>query len=171
MSFNDVFLCIRLLKTTLNSFIRANEGSVCHFRQFCCAEIGARVLDGASACLFWMERGACFVLIRQHGGQAWSCEPMLVGSEHQLSELASSNCVPTATWHPAILADSHNTTAHGKYASPVHLFPNRKHPLHIFMTFPSASAAGEQEISPVKRHRRQQKSPFRLLCWIYVLNY
>lgn len=90
------------------------------------------MLRGVSVCLFWVERGACFVLIRRHGGQAGTREPMLAGSEHQLSYLASSNRVPTATRHPAISADSHNISERGKYTSQVQLFPNMKRPLHIF---------------------------------------
>lgn len=75
----------------------------------CLAEIGARMLHGASVCVFWVEMGACFVLIRQHGGHACSRESILAGSRHQLSYLASSNRVPTATWHAANSADSqHN---------------------------------------------------------------
>lgn len=67
------------------------------------------MLHGASVCVFWVEMGACFVLIRQHGGHACSRESILAGSRHQLSYLASSNRVPTATWHAANSADSqHN---------------------------------------------------------------
>lgn len=122
-------------------------------------------------CFGW-KRGACFVLIRRRGGQACSREPMLAGSEHQLSYLASSNRVPTATWHPAISADSRNITEHGEYAPQVHLFPNRKHPLHIFRSlawvkvcwnrFRERSSRTE-EINPVKRHRREQKSASYLM--------
>lgn len=59
---------------------------------------------GVSVCLFWVERGTCVVLIRRHGGQACRREPMLAGSEHQLSYLASSKCVLTATWRPCYLS-------------------------------------------------------------------
>lgn len=41
--------------------------------------------------MFWVEKGACFVLIRRHRGHACSRESILAGSERQLSYPASSN--------------------------------------------------------------------------------
>lgn len=43
------------------------------------------MLHGLSVCLFWVEKGACFVSIRRRGGQAGRREPALAGPEHQLS--------------------------------------------------------------------------------------
>lgn len=110
------------------------------------------MLHGASVCVcvFWVEIGACFVLIWRHGGHACSRESILAGSKHQLPYLASSNRVPTATWHAANSADSHNTTApqrskHWRCASQIYLFPNRKHPLHIFGSFACVKMCSNQQ--------------------------
>lgn len=79
--------------------------------------------------VFWVEMGACLVLIRQHGGHACGREPTLASPRHQLSYLASSNGVPTATWHAANSADSQPLRSVPNTGVMIHLFPNRKCPL------------------------------------------
>lgn len=68
-------LHMRLFKWVCKQFddhMTSYKRSVCHFPLLCWAEIGAKMLHSVSACLFWVERGACFVLIRQRGAQAFS---------------------------------------------------------------------------------------------------
>lgn len=138
--------------------------SVCHFPLLCWAEIGAKMLHGMSVCLFWVERGACFVLIRQRGAQAFSA--------------ANAGLLRA----PAVLPGPLQWHSHG-HVAPCYLNRLSQHSWTREICF-SGSPVSKQEkssahcrslacvkaqgkvgsrtgkITPVERHHREQKSAF-----------